>query len=70
MQQRDVVIIGGGPAGRVIVHALHSQNSGYSVTLIKDEEINVNLCAVPYGISENKPNQSAQNLFLSAIRGR
>ena len=42
MQQRDVVIIGGGPAGRVIVHALHSQNSGKSVTLIKDEEINVN----------------------------
>ena len=55
MQQRDVVIIGGGPAGRVIVHALHSQNSGKSVTLIKDEEINVNRCAVPYGISDNKP---------------
>jgi len=54
MQQRDVVIIGGGPAGRVIVHALHTQNSGLSVTLIKDEEINVNRCAVPYGISENK----------------
>ena len=55
MQQRDVVIIGGGPAGRVIVHALHSQNSSKSVTLIKDEEINVNRCAVPYGISDNKP---------------
>jgi len=55
MRQRDVVIIGGGPAGRVIVHALHSQNSSKSVTLIKDEEINVNRCAVPYGISDNKP---------------
>ena len=55
MQQRDVVIIGGGPAGRVIVHALHSANSGMTVTLIKDEEINVNRCAVPYGIPENKP---------------
>ena len=60
MQQRDVVIIGGGPAGRVIVHALHSQNSGMSVTLIKDEEINVNRCAVPYGISENKPIEKFQ----------
>jgi ribulose 1,5-bisphosphate synthetase/thiazole synthase len=40
MQQRDVVIIIGGPAGRVIAHALHSQNSGMSVTLIKDEAIN------------------------------
>jgi len=55
MQQRDVVIIGGEPAGRVVVHALHSQNSGKSVTLIKNEEINVNRCAVPYGISEKKP---------------
>ena len=55
MQQKDVVIIGGGPAGRVIVHALHTQNSGMSVTLIKDEEINVNRCAIPYGIPQDKP---------------
>lgn len=50
MQPRNVVIIGGGPAGRVIVHALHTQNSGMSVTLIKDEQINVNRCALLYGI--------------------
>jgi NADH oxidase (H2O2-forming) len=55
MQKRDVVIIGGGPAGRVIVHALQAQNSGMSVTLIKDEAINVNRCAVPYGIPQDKP---------------
>jgi len=60
MQQRDVVIIGGGPAGRVIVHALHTQNSGLSVTLIKDEEINVNRCAVPYGIAPDKPIEKFQ----------
>ncbi len=60
MQQRDVVIIGGGPAGRVIVHALHTQNSGMSVTLIKDEEINVNRCAVPYGIPQDKPIEKFQ----------
>jgi NADH dehydrogenase len=60
MQHRDVVIIGGGPAGRVIVHALHSQNSGLAVTLIKDEEVNVNRCAVPYGISETKPIENFQ----------
>jgi NADH oxidase (H2O2-forming) len=60
MQKRDVVIIGGGPAGRVIVHALHSQKSGLSVTLIKDEEINVNRCAVPYGIAGNQPIEKFQ----------
>ena len=60
MKQRDVVIIGGGPAGRVIVHALHSPKSGMSVTLIKDEEINVNRCAVPYGISGNQPIEKFQ----------
>ena len=60
MQQRDVVIIGGGPAGRVIVHALHSQKSSLSVTLIKDEETNVNRCAVPYGISGNQPIEKFQ----------
>jgi len=60
MQQRDVIIIGGGPAGRVIVHALHTQNSGLSVTLIKDEEINVNRCAVPYGIPQDKPIEKFQ----------
>lgn len=60
MQKKDVVIIGGGPAGRVIVHALHSQKSGLSVTLIKDEEINVNRCAVPYGIAGNQPIEKFQ----------
>jgi NADH oxidase (H2O2-forming) len=60
MQQRDVVIIGGGPAGRVIVHTLHSQNSAMSATLIKDEQINVNRCAVPYGIPLDKPIEKFQ----------
>ncbi len=46
MKKRDVVIIGGGPAGRVIVHMLHAQKSGLSVTLIKDEEINANATTV------------------------
>lgn len=55
MKHRDVVIIGGGPAGRVVVHALHHSGRGMSVTLIKDEEVNVNRCAVPYGISGEKP---------------
>ncbi len=50
-----VVIIGGGPAGRLIVHALHKSNQEFEVTLIKDEEINANRCAVPYGISDKKP---------------
>lgn len=58
MEYRDVVIIGGGPAGRVVVHALHHAGwaeGGRSVTLIKEKPINVNRCAVPYGISEDKP---------------
>lgn len=54
MEKRDVVIIGGGPAGRLIVHVLHAAKAGLSVTLIKDEEINVNRCAVPYGIPDEK----------------
>ena len=49
-----VVIIGGGPAGRLIVHALHHSEKNFAVTLIKDEEVNVNRCAVPYGISDKK----------------
>jgi NADH oxidase (H2O2-forming) len=55
MKKRDVIIIGGGPAGRVIVHSLLSQKSGMSVALIKNEEINVNRCAIPYGIPDSKP---------------
>lgn len=50
-----VVIVGGGPAGRVFVHGLHSSNKKFDVTLIKDEPINVNRCAVPYGIEDSKP---------------
>ena len=55
MEHKDVLIVGGGPAGRVIVHKLHQANSGLSVGLIKDEPINVNRCAVPYGVSAEKP---------------
>ncbi len=52
---QKVVIIGGGPAGRLIVHVLHKSAQKFDVTLIKDEEINANRCAVPYGISDKKP---------------
>ncbi len=60
MEKRDVVIIGGGPAGRVVVHALHAAGAGLCVTLIKDEEVNVNRCAVPYGIPDEKPLEKYQ----------
>jgi len=60
MKKRDVVIIGGGPAGRTIVHMLHATQSGLSVTVIKDEKINVNRCAVPFGINTRKPLEKFQ----------
>lgn len=60
MEQRDVIIIGGGPAGRTIVHMLHASNRRMSVTVIKDEEINVNRCAVPFGINGKKPIEKFQ----------
>lgn len=52
---KKVLIIGGGPAGRVVVHMLHHSKENFDVTLIKDEEINANRCAVPYGIEDKKP---------------
>ncbi len=52
---KKVVIIGGGPAGRLIVHVLHKSAEKFDITLIKDEEINANRCAVPYGIADKKP---------------
>ena len=60
MEKRDVIIIGGGPAGRTIVHMLHASGNTMSVTLIKDEKINANRCAVPYGIPEKKPLEKFQ----------
>ncbi len=60
MKDIDVAIIGGGPAGRVIVHALHAARDSLNVTLFKDEELNVNRCAVPFGIDGNKPLQKYQ----------
>lgn len=60
MEKRDVVIIGGGPSGRTLVHMLHHSGQDMSVTLIKDEEINVNRCAVPYGIPDQKPLEKFQ----------
>lgn len=53
---KKIVIIGGGPAGRVIVHKLHNSAmaSQFDITLIKDESINVNRCAIPYGINGKK----------------
>jgi len=55
MKNTDIAIVGGGPAGRVIVHSLHTAQSNLQVTLFKDEEFNVNRCAVPYGIDGVKP---------------
>ena len=60
MEKRDVIIIGGGPAGRTIVHMLHTSNRNMSVTVIKDEKINVNRCAVPFGINGKKPIEKYQ----------
>lgn len=60
MKQKDVVIIGGGPAGRTIVHTLHAAGKGHSVAVIKDEDVNVNRCAVPYGIDGKKPLEKFQ----------
>lgn len=55
MESYDVVIIGGGPAGRTIVHKLHASGRRLTVAVVKDEAVNVNRCAVPYGIESGKP---------------
>ena len=60
MLKRDVVIIGGGPAGRSIVHALRGAGAGLSVTVIKNEPVNVNRCAIPYGVDGAKPLEKYQ----------
>lgn len=60
MRTYDVLIIGGGPAGRTIVHALHAKHAPMTVAVVKDEPINVNRCAVPYGISGIKPIEKYQ----------
>jgi NADH dehydrogenase len=57
MKNYDVLIIGGGPAGRTIVHKLHKTSPQTRTAIIKNEEINVNRCAVPYGISDKKPEE-------------
>ena len=60
MDKRDVIIIGGGPAGRTITHVLDASGNNMTVTLIKDEKINANRCAVPYGIPGGKPLEKFQ----------
>ena len=60
MKKRQVVIIGGGPAGRTLVDMLQTSDQNESVTLIKDERINANRCAVPYGIPDEKPLEKFQ----------
>ncbi len=60
MREFDVAIIGGGPAGRVTVHTLYKGNPSLSIAVFKDEEVNVNRCAVPYGIDGARPLQKYQ----------
>jgi NADH dehydrogenase len=55
MSAPKIVIIGGGPAGRSIVHVLHHSKKEFDLTVIKDEEVNANRCAIPYGIAPGKP---------------
>ncbi len=55
MKRQDVLIIGGGPAGRTVVHTLRAARKDISITMIKDEPVNVNRCAVPYGINGKRP---------------
>ncbi len=60
MKKRQVVIIGGGPAGRTIAQMLHTSDQNLCVTLIKDERINENRCAVRFGIPNKNPLEKFQ----------
>jgi NADPH-dependent 2,4-dienoyl-CoA reductase/sulfur reductase-like enzyme len=54
MKKSDIVIIGGGAAGIVATHTIQALNPSLSMSLIKDEEILVNRCSIPYGIGGEK----------------
>jgi len=77
MKKSDIIIIGGGAAGIVAVNTIHALNPNLSLTLIKDEEVLVNRCSIPYGIGGEKeienyvvPNGSITGTGADLVIGR
>lgn len=77
MKKSDIVIIGGGAAGIVAINTIHVLNPGLSLTLIKDEEVLVNRCSIPYGIGGEKgienyvvPNSNITGTGADLVIGR
>ncbi|SDU41228.1 FAD-dependent oxidoreductase [Desulfobacula phenolica] len=77
MKKSDIIIIGGGAAGIVAINTIHALNSNLSLTLIKDEEVLVNRCSIPYGIGGEKeienyvvPNSSITSTGADLVIGR
>ena len=48
MEQFDVILVGGGPASRILNKYLHLQQPGIRTAVIRDEERIVNHCGTPY----------------------
>jgi len=49
-EKYEYVIVGGGPAARILNHYLHMFNPDVSVAVFRDEERTANKCSIPYMI--------------------
>ncbi len=54
-EEFDYVIVGGGPATRILNHYLHMFNSNVKVAVIRNEERIANHCSIPYIIDGSVP---------------
>jgi NADH oxidase (H2O2-forming) len=54
-EQVDVLVIGGGPAGRTVARTIRKKRSDMTVTVIKEDEVNPNRCVIPYIYDDTVP---------------
>ena len=55
----ELIIIGGGPAGRTVARMVKTARPAWRVLVVKEEEVNPNRCVIPYVFDDTVPPDQA-----------
>lgn len=54
-EHAELIVVGGGPAGRTVARMVRRQRPDWRVVVIKEDEVNPNRCVIPYIYDDTVP---------------